>query len=86
MKGNTDARGLHRSQNHPDSWKAEKERLEWLRENKNRDPSEFRIKCELCEEFKSTTGELRDHWQEEHPGQMDLEIVTPSFGIIDFFT
>ena len=71
----TETRSAHRSQNHPDSWKAEKKRLEWLRENKNMDPSEFKIKCELCEETRSTTEELQNHWREEHPGQLDLGIV-----------
>ena len=70
-------KSLHRSQVHPDSWKAEKKRIEWLQENKRRDPSEFKIKCELCEEIRSTTEELQVHWQEEHPGQMDVPIPNP---------
>jgi len=64
-------RSQHRSLYHADSWKAEKERRQWILDNKHRDPSEFKVKCHLCEETRSTTEELQLHWNDVHPGKTD---------------
>ena len=68
--------GRHRLQRHPDSWKAEKRRRDWLHENPGRDPSEYGARCHLCGEVRGTTvDEIRAHWEESHPRQTDLPSV-----------
>lgn len=68
--------GRHRLQKHPDSWKAEKRRRDWLYENPGGDPSEYKARCHLCrEEVRGAVDALRAHWEESHPGQTDLPSV-----------
>ena len=47
-------------------------RREWISLNRTKDPSEFRIKCHLCEEFRTTVDDIRTHWREDHPGKTDI--------------
>ena len=61
----------HRKQRHPDSWAAEKKRRQWLRSNKGKDSTEYRMQCHLCSESRATVQELRAHWSEEHPALTD---------------
>ena len=63
---------LHKRHQHPDSYEADKERKRWLHENPTRDASEFKLKCHFCYEVRSTISDLRQHWEEVHPGQADL--------------
>ena len=66
------ARIFHKTIKHCDSWEAEMKRREWISLNRNKDPSEFIIKCHLCEEFRATIDDIRAHWQEAHPGKTDI--------------
>ena len=62
---------LHRRTKHPDSWAAEKKRRIWLRDNKGKDPNEYKIQCHLCDQKTPTIEVLRSHWDEKHPGETD---------------
>ena len=65
-------RNNHRRKIHSDSWAAEKKKRDWLRNNKGKDSSEYKMQCHLCEEGRLTIEELRSHWDEKHPGKTDL--------------
>ena len=40
-------------------------------ENRGQDSSEYVMPCHLCEQTRTTLGDLRDHWNSEHPGMTD---------------
>ena len=61
----------HRAQRHPDSWREEKKRRQWLVANKGSDSSQYKMLCHLCDHSTETIHELRAHWHSEHPGMTD---------------
>ena len=61
----------HRAQRHPDSWREEKKRRQWLVANKGADSSQYKMPCHLCDQTRGTIHELRAHWNAEHPGMTD---------------
>ena len=61
----------HRAQRHPDSWREEKKRRQWLVANKGADSSQYKMQCHLCDQTRGTIHELRAHWNAEHPGMTD---------------
>ena len=61
----------HKRYKHPDSFDADQKRKAWMRKNPTRDTSEYKVKCHLCSEERSTISELRQHWEEFHPGLTD---------------
>ena len=61
----------HKRAKHPDSWAAEKRRRDWLRDNKGKDPTEYKMQCHLCKQTRKNIEQLRAHWDEEHSGETD---------------
>ena len=64
----------HKTHVHPCSWDADKKRKVWLRENPDKDPSEYKMDCHLCGTLWTTINELRQHWHEVHPTQIDIHV------------
>ena len=64
----------HKTHVHPCSWNADKKRKAWLRENPDKDPSEYKMDCHLCGTLWTTLNELRQHWHEVHPNQIDIHV------------
>ena len=62
----------HRRFKHPDSFDADQKRKAWIHNNPTRNPSEYRMKCHLCNEERSNINELHQHWKEIHPGLADI--------------
>ena len=62
----------HKRYKHPDSFEADQKRKAWLNENPTRDASEYKMNCPFCSEVRSTITELRQHWEELHPGLTDI--------------
>ena len=60
-----------RKEKHPDTWREEKKRRQWLMENKNGDAAKFELQCHLCPDTRETLEDLRAHWQADHPGMTD---------------
>ena len=65
----------HKRYKHPDSFDADQKRKTWIHNNPTRNASEYSMKCHLCNEERTTINELRQHWEEIHPGLTDK----PSF-------
>ena len=70
----------HRAQRHPDSWREEKKRRQWLVANKGADSSQYKMQCHLCDQTRGTIHELRAHWNAEHPGMTDRAYLNVSQG------
>ena len=62
----------HKKLVHPCSYDADRKRKAWLRENPGKDPSEYKMDCHLCGTLWTNITELRQHWHEAHPDQIDM--------------